>query len=580
MKKAIIFDFDGTLVDSFNLVNFSILKVVNNHLNIKLKQEEALNNGKEDSAVIFLLTYLLNLSTTELFNLLDKDINDNDILEFNKLFDLYLHHNKPIQYLVGKTTFYGYDFKVNEDVLIPRFETEELVENILYHYDRYFKDKDVEVVDIGTGSGCIAISLALEEKHMHLTATDISGKAICVAKENALNLGAKVDFLIGDIKLYYFPSQKLRQDDEVYLGEVFSNIIYNDQSREATSELVKNTSLLANSDYANYVAALGYLKSNDFVNATTYIDTAIKMNPQNLNYKKLKAEILSQGKKPKDALKMVEYIKSQKLYSADFTRKVNSLEHYVLYKSKKNYSEKMYHLGYYYYYENELAKAVRTLQSALTTKKKHNKEVYSILSRVYYNMQDYEKAQDTALKAYKIDDGDPVTLLVLGDLSFREGDYKTALKYYRDAEGKDKTSSICSLKVAQTYEQLGKEKKAYEIYERILKTYSDCWVAYYKIALKDKSKEIAYLKKAIAINMNFKDAWIDLGRVEIERGNYFDAKKYLGVANYIDENDFRYYYYQGLIAKNQGMKQDAAAYFKKSLLLNPDYTPAKEELNI
>ena len=166
---------------------------------IKLKQEEALNNGKEDSAVIFLLTYLLNLSTTELFNLLDKDINDNDILEFNKLFDLYLHHNKPIQYLVGKTTFYGYDFKVNEDVLIPRFETEELVENILYRYDRYFKDKDVEVVDIGTGSGCIAISLALEEKHMHLTATDISEKSICVARENALNLGAKVDFLIGDM---------------------------------------------------------------------------------------------------------------------------------------------------------------------------------------------------------------------------------------------------------------------------------------------------------------------------------------------------------------------------------------------
>ena len=166
---------------------------------IKLKQEEALNNGKEDSAVIFLLTYLLNLSTTELFNLLDKDINDNDILEFNKLFDLYLHHNKPIQYLVGKTTFYGYDFKVNEDVLIPRFETEELVENILYRYDRYFKDKDVEVVDIGTGSGCIAISLALEEKHMHLTATDILEKAICVARENALNLGAKVDFLVGDM---------------------------------------------------------------------------------------------------------------------------------------------------------------------------------------------------------------------------------------------------------------------------------------------------------------------------------------------------------------------------------------------
>ena len=195
-------------------------------------------------------------------------------------------------------------------------------------------------------------------------------------------------------------------------------------------------------------------------------------------------------------------------------------------------------------------------------------------------MQEYEKAQDTAQKAYKLDSGNSTVLLVLGDLNFRSGDYKNALKYYKDAESKDKTSSICSVKVAQTYEQLGKEKKATEIYEKILKTYSDNWVAYYKIALKDKSKELAYLKKTIAINMNYKDAWLDLGRVEIERGNFFEAKKYLNVANYIDENDFRYYYYQGLIAKNQGMKQESERYFKKSLLLNPDYAPAKEELSI
>ena len=133
---------------------------------------------------------------------------------------------------------------------------------------------------------------------------------------------------------------------------------------------------------------------------------------------------------------------------------------------------------------------------------------------------------------------------------------------------------------SQTYEQLGKEKKAFEIYEKILRTYSDCYLAYYKVALTDKSKEIAYLKKALAINANFKDAWIDLGRTAIERGNFLNAKSYLGVANYIDENDFRYYYYQGLIAKKQVMKHIAKSYFEKSLLLNPDYKPAKEELSI
>lgn len=388
------------------------------------------------------------------------------------------------------------------------------------------------------------------------------------------------DFLIGDIKIYYFPSKKLKIDDEIYLGEIFSNILYNDQSREATSELVKNTYLLAESDYANYIASLGYLKSNDFLNAGKYIDTAISMNPQNLNYKKLKAEILSQGKKPKNALKLIEYIRTQKLYSADFTRKVNSLEQYVLYKSNKDYAQKMYHLGYYYYYENELAKSIRTLQGALTSKKKHNENVYAIMSRVYFDMQDYEKAQDSALKAHKIDKNNPVTLLVLGDLNYRNKDYKAALKYYRDAEANDKTSSLCAVKVAQTYEQLGKSKKALEIYERVLKNFNDSYIAYYKVALNDKSKEIAYLKKAIAINLNFKDAWIDLARVAIERQNYLDAQKYLDVANYIDENDFRYYYYQGLLAKNQGLHQDARKYFQKSLRLNPDYLPAKEELNI
>ena len=386
------------------------------------------------------------------------------------------------------------------------------------------------------------------------------------------------DLLIGDIKSYYFPSKKLKSDEEIYLGEVFSNIMYNDQSREATSELVKNTALLSESDYGNYLVALGYLKSNDIVNAGLYIDNAIKQNPQNLNYKKLKAEILSQGKKPQNAIKMVDYIKTQKLYSADFTRKVNSLEQFVLYKSKKNYSEKMYHLGYYYYYENELTKAMRTLQGAISTKKKLNKDVYALLSRVYFDSQDFEKAQDNAFKALKIESENPIANLVLGDLSFRISDYKSALKYYKKAEASDKFSSISSLKIAQTYELLGKDKKAYDIYERVLKTSNDCFVAYYKVALKDKTKEIAYLKKAIAINMSYKDAWIDLGRVAIERQNFIDAKKYLAIANYIDENDFRYYYYQGLLVKNQG--QDGTSYFKKSNALNPDYEPAKKELNL
>ena len=154
---------------------------------IKEKEREALENNKEDSAVILLLCHIMNIETTKLFLLLDDELSTDIIEKFNEQFDLYLHHNKPIQYLIGTSCFYGYDFIVNEDVLIPRFETEELVENVLYRYDKYFKNQKIKVADVATGSGCIGITLALEEPNLDVYATDISSNALAVARKNAEN---------------------------------------------------------------------------------------------------------------------------------------------------------------------------------------------------------------------------------------------------------------------------------------------------------------------------------------------------------------------------------------------------------
>lgn len=388
------------------------------------------------------------------------------------------------------------------------------------------------------------------------------------------------NLLNDEIKRFYFPSAKLSKSDEVYLGEIFSNIIYNDQSREATAELVKNTVLMQGSDYANYLAALGSLKSGNNEAALKYADTAIAKNPQNINYSKLKAEILSQGKKPQNALKIVKAIKQQPLLTTEYANKVNSLEQYILFKVQKNESLKNYHLGYYYYYEKELNKALKTLQSAGSNKKKTNREVYALLSRVYFDMKEFEKAQDIAQKAYKLDKNNVTALLVLGDISYRNKDYKTALKYYERAADNEKISSIPLVRTAETYQMLEKDKKAKEIFAKILKNNSDCYQAYYHMALYDKDREVPYLKKSLALNLAYKDAWIDLARVEIEKQNLRQAKIYLAIAGYIDENDFRYYYYQGLIAKAEGFTKDANVNFQKSLKLNPDYSPAKEELSI
>lgn len=398
---------------------------------------------------------------------------------------------------------------------------------------------------------------------------------LAVSKIDDKNLAG---YLAGDIKLWYSPAKKIKTEDELYLAEMFSNIVYNDQSKEATSELIKDTKLLEEYDYANYIAALGYLKSNELTEAENYINIAIKKNPQNLNYKKLKAEILSQSKKPQNAIKIMNYIKAQKIYTVDFSNKRESMEHYVLYKSKKNYSEKMYHLGYYYYFENEPVKAIRTLQTAISTKKKLNEDVYAILSKVYFDTQDYEKASDAALKSEKLGGDNSTALIVLGDLAYKNKNYKTALKYYKKAENKAKNSYLPQIKIAQVYESTENTKKAYDIYEKLLKTYDNCYEAYYKIALKDKQRQTAFLKKAISININYKDAWIDLARTAIDSDNFSIAKQYLKIADYIDENDYRCKYYLGILAKKQGL--DGTAYFEKSLKLNPEYQPAKKELKI
>ena len=383
-----------------------------------------------------------------------------------------------------------------------------------------------------------------------------------------------------EIKLFYFPSCKLSKSDEIYLGEVFSNIIYNDQSNEATAELVKNTFLINNSDYANYLAALGYLKSGNLEDSIKYINLAISKNPQNINYEKLKAEILSQGKKPQNALKIIKSIKERPLITEQYRNKINSLEQYINYKTQKSENIKNYHLGYYYYYEKELNKSLKTLQGALSTKKKNNKDVYALISRVYFDMKEFEKAQDVAMKAYKIDKNNIMALLVLGDVEYRNKEYNEALRYYEQAVSKEKDSAIPLVKTAQAYKAIGNDKKAKNIYAKILKSHDDCVAAYYNMALFDKDRENVYLRKSLALDVAYKDAWIDLARVEIENQNFIKAKNYLSIAKYIDENDFRYYYYQGLIAKAEGLSQDARMNFQKSLNLNPEYGPAKEELNI
>jgi release factor glutamine methyltransferase len=109
---------------------------------------------------------------------------------------------EPIQYILAKTEFMGLELKVNRDVLIPRPETEILVETVVGYANR---KNPARVLDLGTGSGCIAIALSKYLKDLEIDASDISPEALKVAKDNALAHGAKINFIRSDLfdKLEY-----------------------------------------------------------------------------------------------------------------------------------------------------------------------------------------------------------------------------------------------------------------------------------------------------------------------------------------------------------------------------------------
>ncbi|MUP47008.1 peptide chain release factor N(5)-glutamine methyltransferase [Gramella sp. BOM4] len=108
-----------------------------------------------------------------------------------------LKSHEPVQYITGKQEFFGMEFRVDKNVLVPRPETEELVQWILD--DIRFKEKELKILDIGTGSGCIAVSLAANLKNAEVDAYDISEQALEIASENAKENKAEINFIRKDI---------------------------------------------------------------------------------------------------------------------------------------------------------------------------------------------------------------------------------------------------------------------------------------------------------------------------------------------------------------------------------------------
>jgi len=166
--------------------------------NILIIAHEKLKEANLDQNIAeILMMAVIEGNYSDVFLSFEDNLVDDDLVYFNTMLDEVIIKGRPVQYVIGYEYFLGYKFMVNEAVLIPRPETEELVYEAISFVEQSTL-KNLTAVDIGTGSGAIALSLKLECPQLSVTATDISETAISVANNNAVDLKSDVNFLIGD----------------------------------------------------------------------------------------------------------------------------------------------------------------------------------------------------------------------------------------------------------------------------------------------------------------------------------------------------------------------------------------------
>jgi len=158
-----------------------------------------IQDEQEIESFFFILTeYLHNLKRVDVALNSNFELSDEEVQKWNAIL-VDLQQEKPIQYITGEAWFYGLKFEVNENTLIPRPETEELVEWIIESQKSKVQSQKLEILDIGTGSGCIPISLKANLPQANVSAIDVSEKALEMAKRNAELNNVEVNFIQANI---------------------------------------------------------------------------------------------------------------------------------------------------------------------------------------------------------------------------------------------------------------------------------------------------------------------------------------------------------------------------------------------
>lgn len=188
----------------------TLLEILN--LSVEHLQKIGVDEPRLSSELI--ITHVLKIKRLDIYLQFERVLTDEEISKIRSLLKRRSEH-EPIQYILGETEFYGLKFSVDKSVLIPRSDTEILVQSAI----EFIKDKPLSVLEIGTGSGCIAVSLAKKCRKINITACDISEQALKLAALNAKLNGVadRIKFINLDI---------LKKDPDEKFDVIISNPPY------------------------------------------------------------------------------------------------------------------------------------------------------------------------------------------------------------------------------------------------------------------------------------------------------------------------------------------------------------------
>lgn len=370
---------------------------------------------------------------------------------------------------------------------------------------------------------------------------------------------------IDSLKELCFPKYKLNYEDEIFLANIYASINYNNLTRESISDLMKKDKIIRKSDYADSLLANALFKEKDYTKALWAINKAISNNSENINFLKLKAKILCEQEKYDDAIKVINILESKTIVLTDSTKDIEKIKYYILSKSEKNELKAKYYFAYYIYLNDDYTRAINELLPIVAKNKLP--QASDLLAKIYFINKDYDKSLEQYEKQINLNKRNSKAYEGIGNINIVKKDYGTSIKYYTKAHkyNKEDVDILIDLSAANLIMNNAEESKKYcHKAENIKKDY---FKSYYLESKINKDKSEYFLKKTLEYNPFYCNAWLDLADIEILNKRLDSALTYINSVKFLEENNYRYYYYKGLIAKINKDEVNAEKNFKTALIL-------------